>query len=319
MSVEISGLHHVTAICGDPNENAQFYVGTLGLRLVKQTVNHDDPTTLHLYYGDAAGTPGTNITFFPWPTTRPPGRMGAGQTSHTAYLIPPESLDYWAQRLESKGVKFQRTQRFDNPVLQFEDPDGIGLELVGDEAAEDADTVAWKQGPVPQQHQLRGFRSVTLQLATPGPTAEILQDVMGYQKVGEDGEHLRFQATGSGPHSVIDIVKTDNARGRISIGSVHHVAFTVTDEDQQQRVRELLMGFGLTATESIDRIYFKSVYCREPGGVLFEFATPSPGFTRDESVEELGTNFVLPDWFEDQRDEIEEAVPALEPPTTFVD
>lgn len=314
MSVSIPGLHHVTAICGDPNPNAEFYVGTLGLRLVKYTVNHDDPTTPHLYYGDARGTPGTNITFFPWSTNRPPGHRGAGQTRSTAYLVRPDSLDFWRGRLESRGINHRLEQRFGDSVISFQDPDGIGIELIADDIATDADIVPWEQGPVDPSHQLRGFHSVSIAVASPPATIEVLEEVLGYRCTATSENRHRLIADTDGPGTVVDVIKTDDPRGRAGIGSVHHVAFKVIDEQQQQRVREALMSVGLSATEPIDRIYFKSVYCREPGGVLYEFATPGPGFDRDEPADELGTNFVLPDWLEEQRQDIQDNVPDFTPP-----
>lgn len=305
------GLHHVTAIAGDPSRNAEFYVETLGLRLVKQTVNHDDKYTYHLYYGDHEGTPGTNITFFPWPQGRR-GKPGAGQARGTAYRIPPGSLDYWRERLESRDVVVDRETRFGEEVLGFTDPDGNRIELA---AAEGEDlTSAWSDAPVPPEHRLRGFHSVSLQVREAGPTEKVLTDIMGYTHAATEGGRRRYRSGEGGPGSIVDLVETDAAPGRVGVGSVHHVAYKSRDLDEQEEWREALMDYGLRPTGVIDRVYFRSVYVREPGGVLFEFATVGPGFTVDEDVEELGTHLVLPDWLEDERSEIEAHLPQFNQP-----
>jgi len=305
------GLHHVTAIAGDPQDNADFYVGTLGLRFVKRTVNHDDVGTYHFYFGDGEGTPGTNITFFPWTETGRNGRFGAGQTAATAYLIPEESVDYWADRLTGAGVEVDRRTRFDETVLQFDDPDGITLELVANEAAESRAT-PWPDGPVPEDHQLRGFYSVTLAVADIEPTAEILTDVLGYElAAGADGRQ-RYRAAGEGPGSVLDLIETDAGRGQMGVGTVHHVAFEARDTEAQEQYRDAFADRGLGVSEIIDRKYFQSIYCREPGGVLLEIATPEPGFTADEPLDELGSSLRLPEWLEDRRGEIERKLPAFD-------
>jgi glyoxalase family protein len=314
-----AGLHHVTAIAGDPQANADFYVGTLGLRFVKRTVNHDDTGTYHFYFGDNEGTPGTNITFFPWTETGREGEFGAGQTRDTAYLIPPESEDYWRDRLDDHGVEYASTTRFGEPVLQFDDPDGIGLELVASDAASESAAEPWPDGPVPAKHQLRGFHSVTLAVAEFEPTAEILTDVLGYEQVAETTERRRFRAPGEGPHSRIDLVETDAPRGRMGVGTVHHVAFQAESTDEEEAWAAAYRERGLNSSGIIDRKYFQSLYCREPGGVLFEIATNGPGFTEDESVAALGSSLVLPEWLEDERADIEAALPDFEPPAYGAD
>ena len=311
MTVTTPGLHHVTAIAGDPQTNADFYAGTLGLRFVKRTVNYDDTGTYHFYFGDRQGTPGTNITFFPWTDQGRQGRFGAGQTAFTAYLIRPDSLDYWVERLDSAGIDVERTDRFDERVLRFPDPDGITLELVASSSA-DSDAEVWENSPVPPEHQLRGFHSVTLAVDTVDPTASVLTDVLGYELAEEVDGRRRFRAQGRGPGSVIDLVETDSGRGRMGIGTVHHVAFRAADVSEQERWREKYAEYGLSPTEIIDRKYFRSIYCREPGGVLFEMATTGPGFTVDEPVEELGTGLQLPEWLEDEREVIEARLPELD-------
>jgi glyoxalase family protein len=310
-----AGLHHVTAIAGDPQDNADFYVETLGLRFVKRTVNHDDTGTYHFYFGDREGSPGTNITFFPWGERGRDGEFGAGQTRHTAYLVHPDSLDFWRDRLESEGVAVAETERFGESVLQFADPDGIGLELVASESAADADAVAWEDGPVPADHQLRGFHSVTLSVAELGPTAEILTEVLGYEHVGDEDGRRRFRAPGDGPHSRLDLVETDRPRGRMGTGTVHHVAFQAESTDEAEAYRAAYEAHGLQPSGVIDRTYFQSVYVREPGGVLFEIATTAPGFNADEPVDELGSSLVLPEWLEDDRERVEAELPAFDPPS----
>ncbi|MEY7849637.1 ring-cleaving dioxygenase [Natrarchaeobius sp. A-rgal3] len=314
MALETPGLHHVTAIAGDPQRNADFYVGTLGLRFVKKTVNHDDTGTYHCYFGDEEGTPGTNLTFFPWTEGGRQGEFGSGQTQATAYLIRPDSVEYWLERLESSGIDVERDERFDEILLRFSDPDGIELELIASSDAESAAT-PWEDGPVPVDHQLLGFHSVTLAVAEFGPTETILTDVLGYDLEAETDDRRRYRSGPGGPGSVVDLVETDAGRGRMGVGTVHHVAFVATDVEEQQRWREAYAGQGLSPSEVIDRKYFQSIYTREPGGVLFEMATTGPGFTADEDLEELGSKLVLPDRLESKRDRIESQLPPLEGPT----
>lgn len=303
MAPTTSGIHHVTAIAGDPQHNAEFYVETLGLRFVKQTVNHDDNGTYHFYFGDRVGTPGTNITFFPWTDEGRQGEFGAGQTAATAYAIPRESVEFWRDRLATAGIDVAEHTRFDDTVLQFEDPDGITLELV----ASDREMVGepWADSPVPATHQLRGFDSVTLAVEQFGPTAEILTDVLGYELSAETAKRRRYRTPDGGPGSVLDLVETEEPRGQMGVGTVHHVAFKASDTDEQRAWRDAYAEHGLEASEIIDRKYFQAIYCREPGGVLFEIATTGPGFTVDESVEELGGSLTLPAWLEDDREAIE--------------
>ena len=320
--VTTPGLHHVTAVGGDPGRNAEFYVGTLGLRLVKRTVNHDDTDTYHLYYGDGVGTPGTNVTFFPWTDAGRRGEFGAGQTRTTAFSIPADSADYWADRLASRGVEYERERWSGEVVLRFEDPDGIGLELVAHEGERPGEP--WTEGPVPADHQIRGFYGVALAVADLGPTAEVLEGI-GFERAErvtadrssgrsprEDDGRVRFDTGADRIGTVVDLVETDEPRGRMGVGTVHHVAFELADEAEQRAMRERLAEFGVDATEIIDRKYFQSIYAREPGGVLLEFATPEPGFAVDEDVDSLGEELVLPEWLEDRREEIEASLPRFD-------
>ncbi|UPM42715.1 ring-cleaving dioxygenase [Halocatena salina] len=313
MAPTTRGLHHVTAIAGDPQENAEFYVETLGLRFIKKTVNHDDTYTYHFYFGDGEGTPGTNITFFPWGDRGRSGQFGAGQTKTTAYSVPSGSLDYWIDRLEAHGVDVtEPTDRFGETVIEFEDPDGITLSLV----ATDAPTAhPWEASPVPERHQLRGLNSVTLAVNEIEPTADVLTTGLGYEfETEEDGRH-RYRATDSGSGSTVDLLETDRARGRSGIGTVHHVAYKAQDTTEQERWREHLADQNLRVTEIIDRTYFQSIYFREPGGVLFEIATTEPGFTVDQTDDELGADLALPEWLEHEREEIESHLPSFETPS----
>ncbi|WP_254763761.1 ring-cleaving dioxygenase [Natrinema marinum] len=317
MSPDTPGLHHVTAIAGDPQDNADFYVGTLGLRLVKRTVNHDDTGTYHFYFGDGEGTPGTNITFFPWTDRGRDGRFGAGQTKTTAYAIPTDSVDYWRGRLESGGIDVEAATRFDETVLRFSDPDGIELELVATEA-ETAGT-PWEDSSVPAKHQLRGFYAVTLAVDGFGPTETILTDVLGYELESEADGRRRYRSATGGPGSIVDLVETDPGRGQMGVGTVHHVAFAAESVEEQARWRKAFADAGLSPSEVIDRKYFQSIYVREPGGVLFEMATTGPGFTEDEALDELGERLTLPEWLEDEREQIEAQLPDFDGPTVGSD
>ncbi len=306
MPSPLSGLHHVSAIAGPPQPNVDFYVGALGLRLVKRTVNFDDPGTYHLYYGDEAGRPGTAMTFFPW-ANAVPGRAGGGMPSATAFSVPSDSLDFWMGRFADRALDFDApTERFGDAVLALADPDGLPLELVAHDAA--------PAEPIPDERAIRGFHSVTLALADLTPTAKVLTDVFGWDEIGEEGGRLRFRAPGSGPASVVDLVRTDE-RGRPGAGTVHHIAFRARGDDEQRAWRDALRTAGLRPTDVKDRQYFRSIYFREPGGVLFEIATDGPGFTADESVADLGASLKLPPWLEARRATIAQRLPPLTLPT----
>lgn len=308
------GIHHVTAIAGDPQRNFDFYVGILGLRLVKRTVNFDDPTTYHLYYGDALGRPGTVLTFFAWPGGAA-GRSGAGQVTAVAFRAPPASLDYWRTRLAGSGVEVAGSERLGRSVLALRDPDALRLELVADPALAGARPAA--SGDVPPEHALGGFHGVTVGTGRPGRTAALLDEVLGFRIEDEGGERVRLRSrTGSSaPGTAVEVDRSANLpRGQMGVGCVHHVAFRAADEDEQDAVRRMVAGRGLEVTPPIDRYYFRSIYFREPGGVLFEVATDGPGFAVDEAAEALGTGLRLPPWLEPRRSEIERTLPPLRLP-----
>jgi glyoxalase family protein len=307
----IRGIHHVTAIAGPARRNLDFYTRVLGLRLVKRTVNFDDPGTYHLYYGDETGRPGTILTFFPWDGVAP-GRVGVGQTQETAFRVPTGAIGYWTHRFVESGVRHQGlVRRFGEPVLAFEDPDGMPLALVGVAGAEDEP--AWTGADVPPEHAIRGFHGVTVLLRDAAATGAILTDVFGFAESAREGALLRFEA-GGGPGGVVQIRAVgDFLPGRQGGGSVHHVAFRAADASAQAgMMRRLAEQHGIASTEQKDRNYFRSVYFREPGGILFEIATDEPGFAADEPVASLGRTLRLPRFLEPRRGRIEAALPSLE-------
>lgn len=313
MKSSILGLHHVTAIAGDPQTNVDFYSGVLGLRLVKKTVNFDDPSTYHLYYGDGVGSPGTVITFFPWPGVQG-GVLGSGQTSTTAFAVPERSLDFWRQRLEESLVRAHNIERFGLPGLAFADPDGLRLELLASVRHDDA-RKPWGCSSVSAEHAIHGLDGVTLLHADGAATERLLVDAMGFREVEVEGRRVRYESGDGGSGTLVDLIRDANAvPGRVAGGSVHHVAFRVADDDAEIEWQRHLLGAGHPTTEVKDRMYFHSIYFREPGGVLFELATDNPGFTTDESVENLGSGLRLPPWFESVRDRIEEDLPSLADP-----
>jgi len=313
MSAPILGIHHITAIATDPQPNLDFYTQVLGLRLVKKTVNFDDPGTYHLYFGDELGRPGTILTFFPWPRARR-GSRGTGQATVTAFSVPTGSLDHWTERLEKEGVVVaERGRRFEEQYLTLLDPDGLKLELVAQPQA--GAQSPWSDGPVPEAAAIRGFHSLTLTLEGYESTAALLTETMGFHAAGDQLNRFRFATRGSGPGSLVDLLcSPDTAAGHVAAGTVHHVAFRVASHDDQVAARELLIARGMNVTPILDRNYFESIYFREPGGVLFEIATDPPGFTADESLEELGTSLKLPAWLESHRSQIEGALPELVTP-----
>ncbi len=308
--MNLPGLHHITAIAGDPRRNVAFYTKVLGLRLVKKTVNFDDPTTYHLYYGDSVGTPGSILTFFPW-SGLARGRVGTGQASTTAFSVAANALPFWRDRLNGQGIAFaEPPPRFGESVLAFEDPDGLRLELIGTPAP-DART-PWTHPEIPTAFGIRGFHSVTLALVSADRTATLLTQTMGYRRVADDGGRTRF-TTGEGePGTFVDLlVDPSLPRGLQGAGTVHHVAFRTPDTGTQEADRRALLDRGIHVSPVMDRNYFQSIYYREPEGILFEIATDPPGFTVDETPAGLGMSLRLPAQYEPHRAEIEAALPSL--------
>jgi glyoxalase family protein len=313
MGIKFAGIHHVTAIAGDPQENVDFYSGVLGLRLVKKTVNFDDPGSYHLYYGDAAGNPGTIMTFFSWPGASR-GRIGTGQVSATSFAVPEDSLAYWTGRLVERGVRFEQpAKRFDETVLAFDDPDGLAVEIVARPEGDGGE--AWEQGPVPAEHAIRGISGVALSEHSGEVTGDLLANFLGFERIEEEhGGRARYLTAGSGG-SFADVLKRpEGPAGRTAVGTVHHVAWRAPDEETQEAWREEISGRGLRVTPVLDRQYFRSIYFREPGGVLFEIATDPPGFAVDEDEEHLGENLMLPPWLEKDRERIERVLPPVHLP-----
>ncbi|HEX9170843.1 MAG TPA: ring-cleaving dioxygenase [Roseiarcus sp.] len=307
-----SGIHHVTSIASSARRNLDFYAGTLGLRLVKKTVNFDDPGSYHLYYGDAAGHPGTILTFFPWKGAAP-GRLGIGEAQETVFSVPEGSIGYWTQRFVEKGVAHDPpAKRFGETLLAFKDRDATRLALAGVRGAEH--TPGWSGAEVPAEHAIRGFHSVSLLLAKTDPTAAILTNVFGFVADGHESSTQRFQAPGVELGGLIDLrTAGEFLIARQGAGSVHHIAFrAVDDAAQAAMVKKLIEDHHLRPTEQKDRNYFRSVYFREPGRVLFEIATDPPGFAVDEPVDSLGTALKLPPFLEGSRAQIEAALPKLD-------
>lgn len=307
----MAGVHHVTAICGRAERNLAFYTRVLGLRLVKQTVNFDDPGTYHLYYGDEVGHPGTILTFFPWEYA-PPGRAGIGQAEQIMFRVPSSGLGYWMHRFLERGVAHEQpTKRFGETTLPFVDPDGLRLALVAVAGAEAEP--AWSTGDIPREHAIRGFHSVVLMLEDVARTVFILTDVFGFAEIGREGPMRRLRANG-GIGGQVDVHDAGGfLPGTMGRGAVHHIAFRAPDDDTQAELaRKVRDNHGLQTTERKDRNYFRSVYFREPGGILFEIATDQPGFTVDEPAALLGQALKLPPFLEPQRQEIEALLPSLE-------
>lgn len=310
MTVELLGIHHITAIAGDPQRNLDFYTGILGLRLVKLTVNYDDPDSYHFYYGDAQGRPGTLLTFFPWPGAHR-GRKGTGQATVASLSVPFGSLEYWRERLTGRGYESAGPiERFGEKLISFSDPDGLRLELVAG-AGQWAGS-APKGGPVPGEHAIRGLHGVTLTEEGYERTASLLIEGLGFRLAGTAGNRFRYEVGPSGLGVLVDILCQPSApAGQVSVGSVHHVALRTPDDAAQRAWRRVIAGLGFNVTPIIDRRYFRSIYFREPGGVLFEIATDTPGFTVDETADRLGTRLMLPPALEPLRGRVELLLPRL--------
>ncbi|MDM5317589.1 ring-cleaving dioxygenase [Fictibacillus sp. b24] len=300
MMMQTDGIHHITAIVGSPQENVDFYAGVLGLRLVKKTVNFDDPGTYHLYFGDEGGSPGTIMTFFPWPDAYR-GRVGSGQVGTTSFVVPEGSLSFWEERLLKFSVEYKKTVRFEEEYLEFLDPHGLRIEIV---ARKEGKNSEWSFGAITPEHSIKGFGGAVLLSAAPQQTEKVLMDVMGLQKVGQDGDYIRFKAKGD-IGNVIDIKLAPEARGVNGVGTVHHIAWRANSYEQHELWQQHVKQNDFQVTEIIDRQYFNAIYFREEGGILFEIATDPPGFTRDEPEEDLGKELLLPPWLEPHREQIE--------------
>jgi glyoxalase family protein len=317
MEKTIPGIHHITAIASDPQRNLDFYAGTLGLRLVKLTVNFDDPSTYHFYFADELGHPGTILTFFPWPGGLR-GRVGTGQLTTIRFAVPQGALGYWADRLQRAGVSSERPQqRFDAQALAFTDPDGLRLEL--EEQPEAELRSGWAGGPVPAEYALRGFSGVTLTEMDHAETAALLTETLGFCPAQQEGNRFRYQVGTGADRAFIDIVEAPEApRGLIAAGNVHHIAWRTPTDEAQLAWRAQLVDQGFHVTQVRDRQYFHSIYFHEPGGVLFEIATDPPGFAIDEPPEQLGTHLKLPPWLEPERAQLERKLPPLRLPAAPV-
>jgi glyoxalase family protein len=319
-----AGIHHITAIAGDPQRNLDFYAETLGLRLVKRTVNFDDPGSYHFYFGDNIGSPGTIITFFPWPGARR-GARGSGQVTTVSFAIPPNSMAFWKERLRANHVIAEEIAgRFGNAALRFLDPDGLLIELVASSNGtpvipskvegyrrETFKVTSTGSLDVARDDRIGGFAAPTLEVRNPEKTEELLAEILGFECVAEENSRRRFRGSGSNAAAEIDLVSSEAGFGQIAVGTVHHIAFRAADDEEQLRVREQLVARGLNVTPVIDRQYFHSIYFREPNGILFEIATDGPGFLVDESADELGETLKLPPIYEPNRDEIERVLPTI--------
>ena len=307
----VQGIHHITSFASSPQKNVDFYHRILGQRLVKTTVNFDDPGTYHLYYGDEVGTPGTIMTFFPWPDARR-GRVGNGEVGTVGYTIRPDSLHYWQERLSQLGISTGSPGfRFGAAALPFHDPDGMTIELITSEHP--SSIQPWHDGPVPVEHMIQGFHSSTLFVNNTALTANLLTEQFNYKQIGQEGNRTRFAGAGNDIGLYVDIVeRPGQPRGQMGAGTVHHLAFRTVDDSEQLEYQAKLGQAGYGVTEVKDRQYFHSIYFREPNGVLFEIATDAPGFPYDEPVESLGSSLKLPDWLEPNRPEIEKVLPPLD-------
>ncbi|HET9418126.1 MAG TPA: ring-cleaving dioxygenase [Chthoniobacterales bacterium] len=307
--MKLRGIHHITAIATEPQRNLDFYTNVLGLRLVKRTVNFDDPSTYHFYFGDRTGRPGTVITFFPWPGARR-GTRGVGQVVATSFAIPQSALDYWKARFEEQRVLCEQTSpRFGDNVLRLADPDGLLIELITSPELEDVD-LGYKSD-VPNEFAIHGFHAATLEVQHATKTANLLE-TFGFEIVAEDNSRRRFSVDEPSTSAAVDLMeRPDGSFGVNSAGTVHHIAFRCADEAEQLEWRKRIVDLGLYITPVIDRQYFHSIYFREPAGILFEIATDGPGFTADEPVEHLGGSLKLPPQYEAHRAEIERILPPV--------
>lgn len=306
MQKQTAGIHHITAIVGNPQENIDFYAGILGLRLVKKTVNFDDPQTYHFYFGDEKGTPGTIITFFPWVGAYP-GVIGDGQVGITSYAIPTGAMDFWQERLKNFNIQTVKSERFGETVLQFSDVHGLHLELV---EREEGSLNHWQFDDITPEVAIKGFAGAILYTAQPEDTMRTLENVMGLEKIAEDDKFVRFRAT-SELGSTIDVKKTSLGIGRMGVGTVHHIAWRAQDDADQIEWQQFVRENGFHVTPVQDRNYFNAIYFRERGGILFEIATDPPGFAHNESLETMGEKLMLPPQYEIYREQLERHLPPV--------
>jgi glyoxalase family protein len=307
---KILGLHHITAIAGNAQINYDFYTKVLGLRLVKKTVNFDDPQTYHFYFGDEIGNPGTILTFFPWANVRQ-GKNGAGMATEIGYSVSKGSLHFWKARFEKLSIRYENRERFNEKQIAFQDPDGLWLTLI--EAKQNDERKGFETAEIKADVAIKGFHTVTLTQNNIKATAPILTEVFGYKQVEQEGNLYRYQTDAVKNAAIVDLLEMPQAqRGLNAAGTNHHVAFRVKDEETLMAFREKIVARGLHITEKINRDYFFSLYFREPGGVLFEIATDNPGFATDETVENLGSSLQLPDQYKAMREQIEKGLPKLQ-------
>lgn len=307
----IGGIHHVTAIAGDPQENVDFYAGVLGLRMVKRSVNQDDPGTYHLFYADGGAHPGSDLTFFPW-ARGGRGRNGTGLANEVVFAVPPASLGFWQERLAAHGVAVEKApDRFGEPTLAFQDPHGLRLALTASPRALERPWRQWEKSAVPAESQIRGIHAVRLVESRVEPTAAFATRVFGMRHVGTDDGWERYEGRDAWSGYLDVRAEASQPRGSWGVGTVHHVAWRVKDDEEEVALQHRVMAAGISPTPVIDRFWFHSVYFREPGGVLFEIATDGPGFGVDEPMETLGETLVLPPWLEPHRRSIESGLPRL--------
>lgn len=297
------GIHHITAIVGHPQENVDFYVGVLGLRLVKQTVNFDDPGTYHLYFGNEGGKPGAIITFFPWAGAEQ-GRIGGGQVGVTSYVVPIGAMAFWRKRLEKFSIPFTMAERFGEEYLTFDDPHGLHLEVV---EREEGESNSWSFGEVTPEVAIKGFGGATLLSTRPNKTGELLEKTLGLEFVGKEGDFARYRSSAE-IGNIIDLKLTSIGRGQMGVGTVHHIAWRAIDNEDQLDWQKHMAANGYGVTSVRDRNYFQAIYFREHGEILFEIATDPPGFAHDESLETMGEKLMLPSQYEPHREKIERAL-----------
>jgi glyoxalase family protein len=317
MEPHLLGLHHVTAICGEPQRNIDFYSGVLGLRLVKVTVNFDDPESYHFYYGNGIGSPGTIMTFFAWPGAMG-GQLGAGQIASVGFTVPPDALPFWQSWLADHGVAFRGPiRRFEESVLRVTDPDGLEVEIVAHPLG--AERIGWTHSDIPPESGIRGLHGVTLWEGSTAATTAFLNGVLDFAETAREEERIRYSPT-DGPGALVDLLPSPvPSAGVVAVGTTHHVAWRIADDDAQLAWRRHLLREETHVTQVLDRQYFHSIYFHEPGGVLFEIATDPPGFTLDEAPEALGTSLKLPPWLEESRSAVEVALPTIHFPSPAPD